>query len=64
MTIKIKQMTKGKGYITSKQTKSYKPVTFGDPFSVDAIGPWESRASLDEWNHGNWEYPKPTKGNS
>jgi len=34
MTIKIKQMTKGKGYITYQKTKSEKPVTYGDPFKM------------------------------
>ena len=62
MAIKIKQMTKGKGYITSKQTKSYRPVTFGDPFKVEAIGQWESTAALDEWDHGKWDFPAPVRG--
>ena len=62
MTIKIKEMTKGKGYITYKKTKSDKPVTYGDPFKVDAIGQWESMAALDEWDHGKWDFPAPMKG--
>jgi len=62
MTIKIKQMTKGKGYITYQKTKSEKPVTYGDPFKAKAIGQWESTAALDEWDYGKWQFPNPVKG--
>ena len=40
-------MTKGKGYITYNKTKSEKPMTYGDPFKADCIGPLESRADLN-----------------
>jgi len=64
MTIKIKQMTKGKGYITYDKTKSDKPIDYGDAFKNDAIGPLESRATLNEWSDygSNWKYPPPIKG--
>ena len=62
MAIKIKEMKKGKGYITSKQTSSYKSVSFGDPFTKEAVGQWESTAALDEWDYGKWQFPNPIKG--
>ncbi len=58
----VPQMKKGKGYITEKKTRSDKPVTYGDPFKVDAIGQWETKAGLDEWGYDEWKYPNPTKG--
>ena len=62
MAIKIKQMTKGKGYITYKKTKSEKPMTYGDPFKADCIGPFESRADLNEWDYDKLKFPSPIKG--
>ena len=61
MAIKIKEMTKGKGYITYKKTSSDKPVTYGDPFKDDAMGNWETKAALDEWNGEKWKFPEPAK---
>ena len=62
MAIKIKQMTKGKGYITYKKTKSEKPMTYGDPFKSDCIGPLESRADLNNWGYDMLKFPDPIKG--
>ena len=62
MKIKIKQMTKGKGYITYKKTRSEKPMTYGDPFKADCIGPLESRADLNEWDYDMFKFPSPVKG--
>jgi len=61
MTIKIKEMTKGKGYITYKKTSSDKPVTYGDPFKSDCIGSWETLADLNEWGYGEFKFPDPAK---
>jgi hypothetical protein len=55
-------MTKGKGYITSKKTKSEKPMTYGYPFKADCIGPLESRADLNEWDYDMFKFPDPVKG--
>jgi hypothetical protein len=62
MTIKIPQMTKGKGYITYKKTKSEKPVTYGDPFKSDCIGTWETTADLNEWGYDKFKFPAPVRG--
>ena len=61
MTVKIKQMKKGKGYHdhVKPSGKSY-----GDAFKDDAIGPLEARATLNEWSEydRNWKFPNPIKG--
>mgnify|MGYP001293531569 CR=1 FL=1 len=52
-------MKKGKGYLDHVKPSGK---SFGDPFKGDTIGQWETTSSLNEWDKGKWDFPKPKKG--
>jgi len=55
------EMKKGKGYLDHVKPSGK---SFGDPPKKDAVSQWERTASLNEWNGGKWDFPKPKKGKS
>ncbi len=55
------EMKKGKGYLDHVKPSGK---SFGDPSKKDAVSKWERTASLNEWNVGKWDFPKPKKGKS